>query len=188
MASPATTTTSQALLLLLLVALTAGETGAATFYVTNLCNDTVWPAAIPAAGCGGARLDPGQTWRVPMPAGGATAGGRIWARTGCSFVGNNGTCSAGDCAGAMCCTLSGKPPATLAEFTIGGGAAEDFYDVSVVDGFNVPMEFRCLTGGDAAIRCGDPGCADAGRRPGEPKVRTCRGNSDYEVVFCPQPQ
>ncbi|KAL6623356.1 hypothetical protein ACP70R_033235 [Stipagrostis hirtigluma subsp. patula] len=186
MASPATT--SQVLFVLLLVALAAGSSTAATFYVTNLCNIPLWPAAIPAVGCGGARLDHGQTWRVVMPAG--TAGGRIWARTGCSVMGSHWGCSTGDCGGVMCCALSGKPPATLAEFTIGGGvggATEDFYDVSVVDGFNVPMEFRCVTGGEAPIRCGYPGCPDAGHRPGEPKVRTCSGNSDYEVVFCPHP-
>ncbi|KAL6622382.1 hypothetical protein ACP70R_032261 [Stipagrostis hirtigluma subsp. patula] len=187
MASPATTTSQVHFILLLLVALAADSASAATFYVTNLCNGTVWPAAIPTDGCGGARLDHGQTWRVQMPAG--TAGGRIWARTGCSFVGDHGGCATGDCSGAMYCALSGKPPATLAEFTIGGGvggATEDFYDVSVVDGCNVPMEFRCITGGEAPIRCRDTGCTDASNRPGEPKVRTCKGNSDYEVVFCPQ--
>ncbi|KAL6846902.1 hypothetical protein ACP4OV_022755 [Aristida adscensionis] len=185
MASPASA--PHVLLVLLAVALAgAAGAGAATFYVTNLCYDTVWPAAIPAAdGCGGVRLDPGQTWRLKVPAG--TAGGRIWARTECHFAGDRGICGTGDCAGAMCCELSGKPPATLAEFTIGhgggAGATADYYDVSVVDGFNVPMEFRCLAGGEAPILCGD-----AGGRPGEARVRTCKGDSDYEIVFCPLPQ
>ncbi|GKB53159.1 thaumatin-like protein 1, partial [Tanacetum coccineum] len=35
---------------------------------------------------------------------------------------------------------SGKNhPATLAEFTIGGSGGKDFYDVSNVDGFNLPV-------------------------------------------------
>ncbi|KAI5318194.1 hypothetical protein L3X38_037902 [Prunus dulcis] len=31
------------------------------------------------------------------------------------------------------------PPATLAEFNIPAGGGQDFYDVSLVDGFNLPM-------------------------------------------------
>ncbi|XP_034588374.1 thaumatin-like protein [Setaria viridis] len=183
MASPAATSRPAILLLLVVVlALNAGGAGAATFYVTNLCPFPVWPAAIPTGG--GTQLNPGQTWLVQVPAG--TTGGRIWGRTGCYFAGDHGGCSTGDCAGARSCVLSGKPPATLAEFTIGGvdAGAVDFYDVSVVDGFNVPMDLKCLTAGGDPIRCRDPGCAD-GSHPGDARVRTCRGNSDYQVIFCP---
>ncbi|CAN6679223.1 unnamed protein product [Malus baccata var. baccata] len=49
--------------------------------------------------------------------------GRIWGRTGCNFD-------------KMAMAPSGKPPATLAEFTL---AALDFYDVSLVEGFNLPV-------------------------------------------------
>lgn len=34
---------------------------------------------------------------------------------------------------------SGVPPATLAEWTLGTTQGLDYYDVSVVDGFNIPM-------------------------------------------------
>jgi hypothetical protein len=68
------------------------------------------------------------------------------------------------------------------EFTIGG--AEDFYDISVVDGFNVPMNLKCFADGGDPVRCTDPGCADASH-PGAARVRTCRANSDYQVTFCP---
>jgi len=184
MASPAAAAQPSLLLLLLVfVALiNAGGAGAATFFVTNLCAFPVWPAAIPTGG--GTQLNPGETWLVQVPAG--TAGGRIWGRTGCYFAGDHGSCTTGDCAGARSCALSGKPPATLAEFTIGvdAGVQDDFYDVSVVDGFNVAMDFKCITGGGDPIRCRDPGCADASH-PGDAKVRTCRGNADYQVTFCP---
>jgi hypothetical protein len=180
MASPAATSRPAILLLLVVavLALNASSTGAATFYVTNLCPFAVWPAATPIGG--GTQLNPGQTWRVQVPAG--TTGGRIWGRTGCYFSGDHGGCSTGDCAGARSCVLSGKPPATLVEFTIGG--AEDFYDISVVDGFNVPMNLKCFTDGGDPVRCMDPGCAD-GSHPGAARVRTCRANSDYQVIFCP---
>ena len=84
--------------------------------------------------------------------------GRIWGRTGCYFPGDHCRCSTGDCTGARSCALSGKPPATLAEFTIGvdAGVQDDFYDVSVVDGFNVAMDFKCITGGGDPIQCRNP--------------------------------
>lgn len=50
------------------------------------------------------------------------------------------------------------PPVTLAEFTlaaVSGGAGLDFYDVSLVDGYNVPMIIE-VTGGSGA--CGSTGC------------------------------
>ncbi|TVU48888.1 hypothetical protein EJB05_00170, partial [Eragrostis curvula] len=179
MASPATT--SRVLFAVLLVAVAAAAAGAATVHVTNQCPFPVWPAAYPVRG--GTLLNPGQTWQFEVPAG--TGGARIWARTDCIFAGEHGTCKTGDCAGALHCDLSGKPPATLAEFTVAKDAdGFDYYDVSVVDGFNVPMDFSSSTDAEGPIRCRDPVCAD-GSHPGAAKVRRCRGNSDYQVVFCP---
>ncbi|TQD91332.1 hypothetical protein C1H46_023083 [Malus baccata] len=61
----------------------------------------------------------------------------ICGRTGCNFDKNgNGSCETGSCGSTLQCVASGKPPATLAEFT---SAALDFYDVSLVDGFNLPL-------------------------------------------------
>ncbi|PPR85430.1 hypothetical protein GOBAR_AA35258 [Gossypium barbadense] len=38
------------------------------------------------------------------------------------------------------CSSSGaSPPATIAEFTLNGAGGLDFYDVSLVDGYNLPM-------------------------------------------------
>ncbi|KAL6638392.1 hypothetical protein ACP70R_023887 [Stipagrostis hirtigluma subsp. patula] len=130
MASPA----AAAVFLLLIGAFAAGAS-AATFTVTNNCGFTVWPAAIPIGG--GAQLDPGQSWSFDAPAG--TAAGRVWGRTGCSVSGGSASCQTGDCGGALSCSLSGQPPTTLAEYTIGG--AQDFYDLSVIDGCNVAMGF-----------------------------------------------
>ena len=84
------------------------------------------------------KLDPGESWTLNVPAG--TGPGRVWPRTGCSFDSTGkGSCQTGDCGGVLVCTSFGQPPATLAEFTIGGGT--DFFDISLVDGFNVPMDF-----------------------------------------------
>ncbi|OEL23496.1 Zeamatin [Dichanthelium oligosanthes] len=107
---------------------------AITFSISNQCSYTVWPAATPVGG--GTRLDPGASWTLNMPAG---TSGRVWPRTGCLFdSAGNGSCQTGDCAGALQCTVSGKTPATLAEYTLGN---PDYLDISLVDGFNVPMDF-----------------------------------------------
>jgi hypothetical protein len=47
------------------------------------------------------------------------------------------------------------PPATLAEFTLDGAGGNDFYDVSLVDGSNLPMVVVPQGGGAA---CGATGC------------------------------
>ncbi|GJM95120.1 hypothetical protein PR202_ga11825 [Eleusine coracana subsp. coracana] len=179
--SPATT--SRVLFAVLLVAVTAGIARAANVLVINNCPFTVWPAATPPELGGGTQLNPGQTWQLPVSAG--TNGARIWARTGCIFSGNCGRCVTGDCNGALRCEVSGKPPATLAEFTVGKDANDlDYYDVSVVDGFNLPMDFSSTGSAEGPIMCRDPGCPD-GSHGGVAKVRQCRGNSDYQVTFCP---
>ncbi|KAK3160152.1 hypothetical protein QOZ80_1BG0055910 [Eleusine coracana subsp. coracana] len=119
-------------LFLLLSVATAGTT---TFNITNRCSYTLWPASSPG---GGRKLDPGDSWSLEVPAG----NGRVWARTGCSFdSAGNGSCQTGDCAGVLSCKGGGQPPNTLAEFSVGGGTVADFFDISLVDGFNVPMDF-----------------------------------------------
>ncbi|BAF30352.2 Os12g0629600 [Oryza sativa Japonica Group] len=203
MASPAT---SSAILVVVLVAsLAAGGANAATFTITNRCSFTVWPAATPVGG--GRQLSPGDTWTINVPAG--TSSGRVWGRTGCSFDGSGrGSCATGDCGGALSCmlllfqlwprydpvlavataggikscTLSGQPPLTLAEFTIGG--SQDFYDLSVIDGYNLPMSFSCSSG--VTVTCRDSRCPDAYLFPEDnTKTHACGGNSNYQVVFCP---
>ena len=37
-------------------------------------------------------------------------------------------------------TGTGVPPATLAEFTLSGSGGLDYYDVSLVDGYNLPLQ------------------------------------------------
>ncbi|XP_051222488.1 G-type lectin S-receptor-like serine/threonine-protein kinase At5g24080 [Lolium perenne] len=131
--------TSWALHLLSLhLLLLAATNKATTFSIINQCSYTVWPAAVPVGG--GKKLDPGEAWVLNVPAG--TTGGRIWARTGCSFNGNgNGSCQTGDCGGLLACTGYSQPPNTLAEFTVGQGQMKDSFDISLIDGFNVPMDF-----------------------------------------------
>ncbi|ANM66721.1 putative Thaumatin family [Arabidopsis thaliana] len=138
----------------------------ATITIVNRCSFTVWPGILSNSGSGdigttGFELVPGGSRSFQAP---ASWSGRFWARTGCNFNSDTGqgTCLTGDCGSNQveCNGAGAKPPATLAEFTIGSGPADparkqDFYDVSLVDGYNVPMlveasggsEGTCLTTG-----------------------------------------
>ncbi|KAI3468769.1 hypothetical protein Pfo_025432 [Paulownia fortunei] len=134
----------------LLIALSSTYANAATFNIRNNCPYTVWAAAVPG---GGRQLDRGQTWIINVAAG--TKQARIWARTGCSFNGaGRGRCQTGDCNGLLQCQGFGVPPNTLAEYALNQFNNLDFFDISLVDGFNVPMEFSPNSGScTRGIRC-----------------------------------
>ncbi|XP_024313721.1 thaumatin-like protein 1b isoform X2 [Brachypodium distachyon] len=118
------------------------------FTITNSCSYPVWPGILSNAGTPpppttGFALSPGQSLPVPLAAGWS---GRLWARTLCAYNNSSFSCVTGDCGtGTLECSGHGAaPPATLAEFTLssntGAGAGGlDFYDVSLVDGYNVPV-------------------------------------------------
>jgi hypothetical protein len=115
--------------------------GHRVFTVVNALSQTVWVAATadakhPLAATGWV-LAPGQSATISVP---DSWGGRIWGRTGCSFDGSgSGHCQTGDCGGRFQCTGSGAIPATLAEIDLNAWDGLDFYDVSMVDGSNLPM-------------------------------------------------
>ena len=82
---------------------------------------------------GGVRLYSGQSHTVSFP---DHWSGRVWGRTGC----HGNKCVTGDCArGLHCNGAGGIPPVTLAEITFDGAGGLDFYDVSLVDGYNIKM-------------------------------------------------
>lgn len=126
-------------LLLLFLLLPITTNGTVTLSITNRCSYTMWPAAVPVGG--GVQLNPGESWILHMPTG--TTTGRVWPRTGCTFdAAGSGSCQTGDCGGMLNCTQYGQPPQTIAEFSLGAsGQQTDYFDISLVDGFNVPMDF-----------------------------------------------
>lgn len=132
------------------------KTASATtvFTLVNHCPYTVWPGTLSGnsetLGDGGFTLTPGASTKLTAPPGWS---GRFWARTHCAFDdAGNGRCATGDCGGLHCAGRGGEPPATLAEFTINTGGAMDFYDVSVVDGFNVGIGVKPTSGGSGECR------------------------------------
>ncbi|CAN4083441.1 unnamed protein product [Withania somnifera] len=161
----------------------------ATFTLVNQCSFTVWPGILSGAGTTqisptGFQLNPGQAIPVSVPAGWS---GRLWGRSICSQDSTTGkfTCVTGDCgSGTLECTGGASPPATLAEFTLNGAGGLDFYDVSLVDGYNLPM-LVTPQGGTGAGNCSATGCVVDlnGPCPAELKLMST-GESGGECVAC----
>uniref|UniRef100_A0A0E0M5H0 Thaumatin-like protein n=1 Tax=Oryza punctata TaxID=4537 RepID=A0A0E0M5H0_ORYPU len=143
---------------------------AATFTITNNCAYMVWPGLLSSAGSAplsttGFALAPGASQAVPAPSGWS---GRMWGRTLCAASSTDGgggkfSCATGDCgSGDVQCNGGGAaPPATLAEFTLDGSGGLDFFDVSLVDGYNLPMlvtPSATATSASSSGKCAATGC------------------------------
>lgn len=151
----------------------AAGTAARIITVYNACPFTVWPAMFTGQGT---RPNHPTGWEAPswshvdinVPE--DWRAGRIWARRNCNFSnGSSGpnTCISGGCNGGFECVNPGVPPATLAEFTLSGDGGRDFYDVSLVDGANLPMRITNNRGCPVA-ECGvdlGPDCPGPLRGP-----------------------
>ncbi|OEL29831.1 Thaumatin-like protein 1 [Dichanthelium oligosanthes] len=138
---------STILLLIFLIpaALLPGAMGT-IFEFTNRCREVIYPGVLtnpgkPGFPTTGFALPPGPDAAFrDVPAGWS---GRIWGRYRCAndASGSFG-CASGDCGtGRVECNGAGnQAPSTLAEFTLNGQDGKDFYDISNVDGFNVPIQ------------------------------------------------
>lgn len=124
--------------------------------VANWCNEDIYPALLTQGGGGptqnGFHLSPGSNQTIYVS---DDWQGRVWGRTNCSFDssgqaqgGSNTACSTGDCGGALDCQIAGTAPATLAEFTLHGGDSQTYYDLSLVDGYNLPIAVVLLANGN----------------------------------------
>ena len=160
-----------------------------TFTFVNKCNETVWVGSLgnpgkPIPNGGGWTVPAGQSSSVVLPHGWA---GRFWGRRNCSFNGSGqGTCETGDCGGKLQCNgAGGQPPTSLAEFTLNGGGNTDYYDVSLVDGYDFPIEIKpvpATTVPGNPYQCGSPTCTSD-------LLATCPGplqkkNAAGKVVAC----
>nr|CAB3496511.1 unnamed protein product [Digitaria exilis] len=148
---------------LVLLCILVREGSAATFTFLNRCTGTVWPGI--QSNAGSSRLDPtgfvlppGTSRAVPAPSGWS---GRVWARTGCAQDATGRiVCATGDCGSGTleCDGQNAATPATLAEFTLAGGNGDDFYDVSLVDGYNLPILIEPAGSATGATTCAAAGC------------------------------
>ncbi|KAM0952680.1 putative Thaumatin family [Dioscorea sansibarensis] len=169
-------------LLILSIYHNAASTQASTLALYNKCKQTVWPGIQPSAGKpilarGGFRLLPNQAYSIRLP---PNWSGRIWGRQDCFFdpATNRGHCATGDCGGSLYCNgAGGAPPATLAEITLG---SQDFYDVSLVDGYNLAISMTPFRGKG---KCGYAGCV-SDLNEVCPAGLAVRSGRDNRVVAC----
>ncbi|KGN52611.1 thaumatin-like protein 1b [Cucumis sativus] len=150
------------------------------FIIKNNCRIPIWPGALTGAGnpisTTGFKLLPGSTTTTTVDASSTPWSGRFWARTLCSAANGKFTCATADCgSGQIACNGAGAtPPATLVEFTIAANRGQDFFDISLVDGFNLPVSITPIGGssGCKSVACGrsvNPVC------PPEMAVKSPRG-------------
>ncbi|KAK3028465.1 hypothetical protein RJ639_040034 [Escallonia herrerae] len=164
------------------------EVESTSFKIVNSCRYTVWPGILTGAdrtllSPTGFTLNSGKSRTLSVP---RSWSGRLWGRTLCTRdPSGRFSCRTGDCgSGKVECAGSGAiPPATLAEFTLNGDQGLDFYDVSLVDGYNLPM-LVVARGGKRGDGCSSTGClVDLnGACPAE--LRVASGNGSRRGVAC----
>ncbi|KNZ50935.1 hypothetical protein VP01_416g10 [Puccinia sorghi] len=166
--------------------LLASSTLARTFTILNKCPFTIWPAHF---------TNPDSPTKLTsQPAGWEAASGsqtsfqvpdqwagRFWGRRNCDFSKAGPTsCATGGCNGGLVCdaaTGTGVPPATLAEFKLNGDGGKDYYDVSNVDGSNLPVLISNNKG------CPSPSCSQD-LNPGCPDEKMKVKDSNGAIIGC----
>lgn len=129
--------------------------------IVNSCPEPIWPAVDTQHGTGpstnGFKLSPGEQNNLTVS---ENWQGRVWGRTNCSFNdagtgpasgGVGRACGSGDCNGMLNCKVGGDVPVSLAEFTLDAGDGQTYYDISLVDGYNIPMAIVMQPLGNASV-------------------------------------
>ncbi|KAH0885463.1 LOW QUALITY PROTEIN: hypothetical protein HID58_061559, partial [Brassica napus] len=111
--------------------------------IENKCDYSVWPGTYstngPSLSTTGFLFRKGEARVINVP---SSWRGRFWGRSLCSTNSTGGfSCVTGDCRSGNieCSGASSTPPTTLVELSLDTFNGQDFYDVSVVDGYNLPV-------------------------------------------------
>jgi hypothetical protein len=163
----------------------------------NMCSEDVYVGLLKNGNVeylpenGGFKLGRGANRTITVP---SQWGGRFWPRTGC-VAGADGTlkCETGDCGGRLQCGgIGGEVTTTLAEITFDGAGNRDtdFYDVSMVDAYNVPIKMMPVEG-SYTLKGGDYDCGVGGTCVSD-FLKTCPEilkikNANGTVVACQAP-
>ena len=143
----------------------SGAAGQRLVTFVNHMAETIWVAAAPSAtsplSATGWVLPAGQSITITAP---NNLNTRFWGRTGCVFSSaGTGHCQTGDCGGLFQCKGWGTIPATLAEVNFDAWQGMDFYDVSMVDGSNLPMFINITRSSKGTVdKVSQNGCVAAG--------------------------
>lgn len=134
------------------------------FTIENKCEYPIWPASYTYQGSletNAFHLDKGVTRTIK-----ATSSwvGQFWGRTLCStnssgfFSCETGDCGTGEieCSKIVVSTITTATSATLAEFNLAATPddGEDYYDVSVINGYNLPLRVTPENEKCKSIKCG----------------------------------
>ncbi len=142
---------------------------------------------------------------TPQDAGGAVIkwSGNIWGAKGCKTVGDRLVCDSLNC-GTLGCTTFRAPSGvrTQAEFTL-QSSAQDYYDISAIAGFTIPMSMEPTSGqslatySGAATKPGNSGqpsvdgasywCKNAGDTSDQGVLSACTWSADISSVTAPTP-
>ena len=109
--------------------------GGTQLSVKNNCPSTIWLAMTPNPNYpslgNNIQVTSGQSYTYNIPNG--NWAGRFWPKIGCDGFGVN--CLFGDS------SITGQPPAdTKIEFNFQGSSKPSFYDISLVDGYSLPIQ------------------------------------------------
>lgn len=158
-----------------------------TLTMVNQLNQTIWPAIAadpkhPISATGWV-LKPGASLSILIPDHWDV---RMWARIGCSFNSAGvGSCLSGGCGKFQCGSTWGEFPSTLAEFNLNAWNSMDFYDVSLVEGNNLPMWVNSYSSTSTdkinANGCSAAGCTRNANLTCPAELRRVR---DGQVVAC----
>ena len=112
--------------------------------------------------------------------------GRAWARSHCGDLNGKFVCRTGDCQTdpiTRMCKTAGESPATLAEWHMDNNV--DFYDISAVDGYSVPIRVKAVNGtgfgSDPLTQCNEVALPKMDILKIPPELRV------YGDAQCPQP-
>ncbi|KAF8260799.1 Osmotin thaumatin-like protein [Lactarius quietus] len=130
--------------LLLSVSSFLTTTMARTLSIANDCPYTIWPVLFTFSNTApnhpaGWLASPSSNVSFTVP---DDWEGSIWGRRDCNFTTNHGqdSCLDGGCPGGLICTDVGQSPVTVAQFAMSTDFdTADRYDISLIDGFNLPM-------------------------------------------------
>ncbi|KAL6123577.1 hypothetical protein ACLB2K_076098 [Fragaria x ananassa] len=137
------------------------ETESVSLQIVNKCNYTIWPGILSTGRVNlsttGFTLESGASLNLSVP---NSWTGRVWARTLCNeYSSGNFSCFTADCGtGKIECDGNfGSLPATAAEFGLNRTGGVDYYDGSLITGFNLPIVVDPR--GAGSNNCSSSGCS-----------------------------
>ncbi|CAN1134862.1 Thaumatin-like protein 1a [Linum perenne] len=163
----------------------------------NLCPFPVWPGIMTGGG-NGPRLPTGfvvlsnasEIFEVPNN----WTNGRFWGQTGCETSPDGYFhCMTGDCGTGTktCIDIEPKPWVTYMEFTLNGPGGYDYYNISLVNGFNLPVKIEPFDQATGVVytppagNCRAPSCAKSLNRVCPPELSM--KNDKGHVLACMNP-